>query len=176
MKTFCKGAQAGFTFIEAVMVLLIIGILSTLGFGFIADNIKVFNIARDESVLFAELWTAVERVSRDTEGCNGLDVTVNSPTMVTLVNPDKAECANCADRSTTIVYRLNGTTLERKGGGFGVYYPLVRNVAVPAGESFIFDKSLQEKLTIQMTKTEGESSLTLKTVVRIKRDIAESVM
>jgi len=176
VKRFGENKQAGFTYIEAVMVFLIIGILSTIGFSFIADNMKVFNIARDESLLYAELWTAIERISRDTEGCNGLDVTINSPTMVTLVNLKKADCANCADNSTTIVYRLSGTTLERKGGGLGAYYPIARNIAIPLGESFIFDKALQEKFTIQMTKSEGDSSLTLKTVVRIKRDIAESVM
>jgi hypothetical protein len=96
--------------------------------------------------------------------------------MVTIINPDKADCPKCVDTSTTIVYRLNGTTLERKGGAFGDYYPLARNIDIPAGESFIFDKELQDKFTIQMTKTEGESSLTLKTVVYVRWHITESVM
>jgi len=142
--------------------------------GFMVDSAKIYRVVADEAAVYGELWPAMERITREIEECSPFDVTVNSPTMITLVNPRKTSCANCADRSPVITYRLNGAMLERMGSDTGIYYTLAENIFVPAGEGFIFAASAQ-KVIVQMTKREGGRAFNLRNVVHPGRDIVESV-
>ncbi len=165
-----RGKAFGFTLIEAIAVISIIGTLSVIGFGFVAHSAEIFVIVSNESKAYNELWVATEKMSRDIETADSL--TVSGVSELTIINSGKSGCANCVDKSPLVIYRLNGTTLERETA-LGIF-PLAVNITVPTGEAALFALS-GRLVNLSLTKTEGDISLTLRTSIYPNRDLSEVV-
>jgi len=164
--------KGGFTLIEAIITIVIISALSAIGFSFIADSADIFTIASDDAAVYGELWVAMEKIARDMETADPAQITVGSPTSITIVNPKKATCAACVDKATTITYALTGTVLSRTGTAT---VALADGISIPAGKTALFVKT-GNLITIQMTKTKGDISTTLATKVYPNMDLEEDII
>ncbi len=158
--------KGGFTLIEAIITLVIISSLSVIGFSFIADSADVFVIVSDDASVYSELWVAMEKISRDMETADPAQVTVNSPTSITIVNSKKATCAACVDKATSITYSLAGTVLSRAGTAT---VPLADGIT-----SVVFTK-IGSIISIQLAKTKGDVTVTLVTKVYPNVDLEEDI-
>lgn len=162
--------EQGFTIIEIVMTLVILGILGVMSMNFIATSSGIYKIASDEAKVYGELWVTTERITREIAESTCV---VDSGTQITITDTAKTSCTNCVDNGTTIIYRLNGTTLERNSNG-GTFYTMADNISITGASTAIFSQ-VGTLITVEMTKTEDNYSLTLKTIVNPNSAIVEDV-
>jgi len=163
-------SHSGFTMVEVIATMVILGILSVITMSFISDSAGIMNFVADEADIQNELWVAMERITRDAETGS---IVINSATSITIANAKRssANCPNCQDNATTITYSLTGTTLNRTGTGT---FPIADSITAPAGTIFSWAVPLKV-LKINMTKTEGDTSLTFMTTVTPNIDITEDI-
>ena len=125
------GDEKGFTLVEMVMVLVILGIISLMGFSFIESSVKTYIINNTEVKLVDETWVALNKIVREVYPADAATITApalplgattvtgSTLTFTTITShfptgfTAAANCPNCADNSTTISYSLNGTQLIR---------------------------------------------------------------
>lgn len=125
----------GFTMIEMIMVVIILGIIAVMGFQFVGSSATTYEFVTAEGKVASEAWIAMNKITREAAfsdlaygDVNNISVPafpVGAPTsdstltFSTITNNfptgwnAAANCANCVDHSTTISYTLNGTQLIR---------------------------------------------------------------
>lgn len=167
---------AGFTLVEIVMVLAILGILSVVTFGFAAKAGELYRLASDGEKAGSELWVTLEKISRELQ--HAAIVNEASGTRLVFTAPGKSSCGNCVDRSTSITYRWErGTTanpqltLYREGNLSGAH--------IVADNITDFNISLNPAtglVTIRITKTVGEQSITHTTIIHPDFRVSENLL
>ncbi len=166
---------AGFTLIETVIVIAILGILSVVTFGFAAKAGEMYRLASDGDKVGGELWVTLERITRELQ--HAAVVNEASGARLAFTDPSKSVCDNCVDRSTSIAYRWErGTspnpllTLYREGNLSGAH--------IVADNITDFDVSLipvSGLITIRITKRVGEHSITHTTTIHPDFRVTENI-
>ena len=132
----------GFTLIEAILVVIILGVIAMMGFMFIADSARTYQLVSAEGKLATEAWVALNRIARELSLADSQSISAPAapapPAATTAPTPSAAttstggtltfttitsnfpagwnsaaNCPNCADNSTSITYTLTGTQIIR---------------------------------------------------------------
>lgn len=162
--------SSGFTLVETVVVLVIMAALSAITFGFAASGADMYRTVSDGESVNVELSIALERMTRELKSAP--IITQASGARLAFIDPKKAVCANCVDKSTEIAYRwaeesTNGR-LYREGN--------ISGSRLMADNITGFNVSMapgSELITITITKTVGTNSMTLTTSVHPDPNIEE---
>lgn len=167
--------QSGFTLLETVTVIAILGILSVVTFGFAAKSGEMYRLASDGEKVGSELWVTLEKITRELQ--HAAIVSEASGARLSFTDLSKSLCGNCVDRSTSILYRWeNGTspnrqlTLYREGNLSGAH--IVADNITDFNVSIIPVSGL---ITIRITKTVGEQSVTHTTTIHPDFRVTENV-
>ena len=106
--------SAGFTFVEIIVSIVILGIVGSMAFIFIGDTTEIYGITTAQARLNDQLWVSMERISRELQYVDQVNITYPpDPTAtsdtITFNDASKALCdgsvANpCIDDSQTISY------------------------------------------------------------------------
>ncbi len=112
MRTAFAG-QKGFTLVEIVIVIVILGIVGGITFQFVALGVQAFKKSRDRKDLYDQGRLAMERMVRELR--DGYEVTDCTATSITFRVAHPAAFGVVDE----IKYQLNGTDLERVGDPSG---------------------------------------------------------
>jgi prepilin-type N-terminal cleavage/methylation domain-containing protein len=108
------GGQKGFTLIEIVMVIVILGVIGAFTFQFVAHGVQAFKKSSTRKDLYDQGRLALERMVRELRDAK--EVTGSAGSSITF---KKAHPAQAADNTEEIKFELNGTNLERVGDPSG---------------------------------------------------------
>jgi len=98
----------GFTLIEMIMTIVVLGILGVFTFAFFGNYMSTYTQMRDRRNMHQEAVYIIERITRELR--DATTVTSTSPLSFQIPSPGTP-----ADTSTTITYTLSGTQLTRTG-------------------------------------------------------------
>ena len=104
------GGQKGFTLIEIVMVIVILGVIGAFTFQFVAHGVQAFKKSSARKDLYDQGRLALERMVRELRDAK--QVIGSSTDTITF---KKAHPHQAADYIEEIKFQLNGTDLERVG-------------------------------------------------------------
>ncbi|OGP49906.1 MAG: hypothetical protein A2Y79_02905 [Deltaproteobacteria bacterium RBG_13_43_22] len=108
----------GFTMIELIISIVIMGILGVFTFSFLGDSMGAYVRVKDHKILYDEARIAMERMAIEIQNSSRSSITIGTSS-ITFDQPSSI---------WNIRYRLNGSTLERMVGIIG-YYPIADNVS-----------------------------------------------
>jgi len=149
----------GFTLIEIIMVISILGILSLISFAFMGRTASTYQMATSQGKMNGELWVAMERIVRELQ-YTGLPANITAPALGgtgTTLTFTKPACTICQDTATSVTYTLSGTQILRTTA------TLANQVLADGITAFTVTRTAtpQNVVTITITKTDGSESLTL---------------
>jgi prepilin-type N-terminal cleavage/methylation domain-containing protein len=119
--------DGGFTLIEAVIVIVILGVIAVMGFSFVVSSADTYQMVTAEGRVATEVYSAMNRLTRELQFSDVLNVTTPAQTVdgtsaassslafttITSNFPTgwnaAVNCGNCVDNSTSITYSLNGS-------------------------------------------------------------------
>ena len=104
------GGQKGYTLVEIVMVIVILGVIGAFTFQFVAHGVQAFKKSSARKDLYDQGRLALERMVRELRDAK--EVTGSTGSSVTF---KKAHPSQAADNTEEIKFQLNGTNLERVG-------------------------------------------------------------
>ena len=162
----------GFTLIEIIIVIIVLGVLSVFGFSFISTAVHTYSMMEKQKSLFDQAAMAMERISRELRDAKSISspASGNSGSTLTFTKSN----GTLQDSDTNISFRLPGTStvLERNStgagggggggggsGGGGNTVDLADNVS-----AFTVTNSSNE-ITITLTLESGEASITLQSYI-----------
>jgi prepilin-type N-terminal cleavage/methylation domain-containing protein len=108
------GGQKGFTLVEIVMVIVILGVIGAFTFQFVAHGVQAFKKSSARKDLYDQGRLALERMVRELRDTK--EVTGSASSSITF---KKAHPGQAADNIEEIKFELNGTNLERVGDPSG---------------------------------------------------------
>lgn len=175
MMLFRRNFVAGFTLLETVVVIVILGILSVVTFGFAAKAGEMYRLTSDGDEVASELWVSLERITRELQ--QAAIVQEASGARLTFTDLSKSSCGNCVDKSTLITYRWEiGTqgnrqfALYREGNLSGAHI-----VADNITDFDVSSNQVSGLITIRITKTAGGQSITHSTTIHPDSRVTETV-
>ena len=164
----------GFTLIEIIIVIIVLGVLSVFGFSFISTAIHTYSKMEKQKSLFDQATMVMERISRELRDAESITTPITTPgdseesgpiltftkSHYTLEEED--------DETDVITFRLSDSTLERDGSTTDV--PLADNVSIfTAARVTTFDpddKVILDEITITLTLQEtGAGEVTLRSYI-----------
>jgi len=161
--------------LETVIVVVILGILSVVTFGFAANAGGLYRIVADGEKAGGELWVTLERITRELQ--HAAIIHEASGARLVFTDPAKSLCGNCVDKSTTITYRWErGTTgnqlftLYREGNLSGAH--IVADNITDFNVSII---PISDLITIRIAETVGEQSITHTTTIHPDFRVTENI-
>ena len=104
----------GFTLIEMIITIVVLGILGVFTFTFFGDYMNTYTQMRNRRSDHQEALYIIERITREFRNANNATVTCATPFVFTLPTGGTP-----ADSSTTITYTRSGTELYRNGNSSG---------------------------------------------------------
>jgi len=108
------GGQKGFTLVEMVMVIVILGVIGAFTFQFVAHGVLAFKKSSSRKDLYDQGRLALERMVRELRDTK--EVTGSASSSITF---KKAHPAQAADNTEEIKYELVGNELKRIGDPAG---------------------------------------------------------
>lgn len=165
--------QHGFTLIELITVIVIVGIMGGLTFAFLSSGANTYRLVAGQQALHSEAWVAVERMMREVQSAippQAIPPAAPRLTPVTLpvaggtggtlafedVNKtDPVLCAKCVDKSTAITYSLTGNKLNRTGNISGSH-PIASGVT-----GFMVRHDSNGMVSVQLTLADSSGAVTL---------------
>jgi prepilin-type N-terminal cleavage/methylation domain-containing protein len=122
-RSFISSRSAGFTLIEVVITLIVIGVLATIGATIMSSGFRSYFLGREIAQDDAQGRLALERMARELRTVRGTaDLTIAVGNQVSFIDVD----------GNSIAYRRNAgaSQLERSQTGVaGTYQPLADNVS-----------------------------------------------
>jgi prepilin-type N-terminal cleavage/methylation domain-containing protein len=112
----------GFTLVEIIMVIVLLGIMGVITFQVVFSGVETFVRARDRKELYDQGRLALERMIREVRAASQIAYPAagSSGTYLNFTRATYAYAAGAPlDTSLNITYQLNGTMLERVGSGSG---------------------------------------------------------
>lgn len=159
---FKKLRVRGFTFIEVVIVIVILSIVSSITIYFLAGSVKTFAMMVNQKSLSDEARLALERMCRDIRDARGILAPASGTSGNTIIfQRSHATFGDLAGE--TISFRLNGTNLEKVKTSPGTTIPLASNVS-----SFMVTRGIggNDEITLSLTLSLGTGeNATLETKV-----------
>ncbi|MEA1929258.1 MAG: type II secretion system protein [Candidatus Auribacterota bacterium] len=98
--------QRGFTLLEVVLVIVIMGILSVISFEFFTGSVRVYTVARANTTLYQMGRNALRRILREARSAAGCSLS-GSELVLSNIQPTPL------DDATTLRYVLDGEVLLR---------------------------------------------------------------
>lgn len=159
---FKKLRDRGFTFIEVVIVIVILSIVSSITIYFLAGSVKTYVVMVNQKRLSDEARLALERMCRDIRDARGILAPASGTSGNTIIfQRSHSTFGDLAGE--TISFRLNGTTLEKVKTSPGTTIPLASNVS-----SFMVTRGVvgNDEITLSLTLSLGTGeNATLETKV-----------
>ena len=140
----------GFTLIEIIVVVVVMGILGAFGFHFVSTSIHTYSIMEKQKSLFDQATMVMERISRELRDAESITTATGSTLEFTKSH------GTDEDSDTSISFELSGTTLQRLGTDT---VTLADNV-----DTFTVSNSSNE-ITITLTLESGEANITLQSYI-----------
>lgn len=147
----------GFTLIEIIMVISILGVLSLISFAFLGRTADTYQMASSQGKMNGELWVGMERMVRELQYTNAA-ANITAPALGatgSTLTFTKPACAICQDTSTAVSYTLTGTQLLRTTA------TMANQIVADGITAFSVARTAQNVLTITLTKTDGSNSMTM---------------
>jgi prepilin-type N-terminal cleavage/methylation domain-containing protein len=151
------GGQKGFTLIEIVMVIVILGVIGAFTFQFVAHGVQAFKKSSARKDLYDQGRLALERMVRELRDTK--EVTDSSASSVTF---KKAHPAQAADNIEEVKFELVGTDLKRVGDPSGT--PVTAVLASNVNSFQVTGAGCCSVVTVDNTSsgsTDGGSSITV---------------
>lgn len=144
--------QHGFTLIELIMVIVILGIIAGLGGYLLTAGIRAFYTGQEITVASQRMNMAFDRINRDLRGASR--ASVNIPIASTLTFTDS--------NGNAISYTLAGTTIMRQQNG-GTLRALIGNISALTFSSPTINGA--NYVTINVTMTRGGGTFASRTSI-----------
>lgn len=145
----------GFTLIEIIMVIIVLGVLSIFGFRFLSTSIHTYSMMEKQKGLFDQATMVMERISRELRDANIVSCPESYILTFTKSHRDPPQ-----DVTYDIIFQLpvGTTTLERVGDST---VNLADNVQL---NGFTVTNSSNE-ITISLTLESGDANITLQSYI-----------
>jgi prepilin-type N-terminal cleavage/methylation domain-containing protein len=148
----------GFTLIEAIMVITILGVISLVSLRFFSWTIDTYTILKEQKVVYDEAALALERMSREIRDAKSIQLTTGNKIRIW-----KAYTTPL-DSNLYVTFALNGTNLQR-GSRATDSDPTSYNTLASNCTSFSVSNSSNEiSLTLTLA-VPGKSSVTLQSKI-----------
>ena len=148
-------ADSGFTLIEMISVIVVLAIVSIFGFSFLFNSAQTYFALKNQSILYSEAATALERMSREIRDARS----ISTPASGSSDNKIRVfkNTATPQDANLYVTFALNGTALQRGSNSAdadpATYYNLAANCS-----SFTVTNSANEiLLTFTLSRATGET-------------------
>ncbi len=157
----------GFTLIEAVITLIVVGVLATIGATVLSGGFRNYFLGREIAQDDAQGRLALERMSRELHAVRSTaDLNIGTQNQVSFTDLS----------GNAIAYRLNAASqIERSQNG-GLYQPLADNVSALTitylhndgvnAESYTGSSALVYYITVALTVKTSNVNLTYRTTVK----------
>lgn len=155
--------KRGFTLIEFVVVIVILGLIASVGSQMLVQGFKSQNSSRDITVSDWQARIILERISRELQWIRSnraADLTISPTTSITFIDAD----------GDTVIYALSGTSLTRQENG-GTAQVLADNVSAltfsyqDSSVATTATVTSVRYITVDFTITQGDVLRSYKTTV-----------
>jgi prepilin-type N-terminal cleavage/methylation domain-containing protein len=109
-------SNKGFTLIEIVTVIVVLGILSVFTFSFIDNAVKTYMIGSKQRMLYQEASYIMERISRELRDAESVTYSAFVPNSVYFYKRDLST-SNILDKNRCVLFRKDGNNLYRFSTG-----------------------------------------------------------
>jgi prepilin-type N-terminal cleavage/methylation domain-containing protein len=164
---FCTSRSQGFTLIEIIVVIVIIGILATIAATIIMQGVSMYSVGESRSNALYQARFAMERMSREIrEIRSNTAADIPAMTGTTLLYNDI--------NGLQLGFRLNAGNIERTEDNGTTWQTLAINITGPGGNIFTYldntgavtaSESSLWLVQIQVTATQGTESINMQTTV-----------
>ena len=158
----------GFTLIEIIIVIIVLGVLSIFGFSFLSTAIHTYSMMEKQKSLFDQATMVMERISRELRDAKSISAPTSGGSGSTLTFTKSHGTPQDSD-TEDISFQLSGTTLQRVGTDT---VNLADNVKVSSGflveriTTFDSGEVILEEITITLTLEEAEAGdITLRSYI-----------
>ncbi len=128
VREFKDSGERGFTFIEVVIVIVILSIISSITLYFLVSSIKTYTMMVNQKNLWDEARLALEKMCRDIRDAQQI-LFPASGTSGNMITFQRSHATFGDTGGETISFRLNGTTLEKVKTSPPVISPLASNIS-----------------------------------------------
>lgn len=126
-----KNRQKGFTLIEIIVTLIVVGILASIAGMGIVPATRSYLFSRDASAMAQKAQAAYARMGRTLLNISDINSSNTNATQLE-VTIDRQTAA-----SVTETFLFSGNTLSLQTGGSGPFYPLLDNLANTSGFTYL---------------------------------------
>jgi prepilin-type N-terminal cleavage/methylation domain-containing protein len=157
----------GFTLIEIIIVIIVLGVLSVFGFSFISTAVNTYSKMEKQKSLFDQAVMAMERISRELRDANSISSPANPGDSGSTLTFTKSHGTPQETSTYVITFQLSDTTLQRIGSTTPATVDLADNVKVSSG--FLVERGTspdEDEITITLILEEaGGENITLRTCI-----------
>lgn len=157
----------GFTLIEIIIVIIVLGVLSVFGFSFISTAVHTYSKMEKQKSLFDQAVMAMERISRELRDANSISSPANPGDSGSTLTFTKSHGTPQETSTYDITFQLSDTTLQRIGSTTPAAVDLADNVKVSSG--FLVERGTspdEDEITITLILEEaGGENITLRTCI-----------
>jgi prepilin-type N-terminal cleavage/methylation domain-containing protein len=146
--------EKGLTFVEIIVVIVIMGILSLFTFQFLGDGIETYLLISGQEDLFSEARLAMDRMTREIRDANTITSVLAGEIQFV------KEHQSGLDTSGAVTFKKNSTDLQRLNSGTPGWFTLAGNVKTFT----VTDNANEIALSVTVGKT-GQEDIVLETKV-----------
>lgn len=150
----------GFTLIEIITVIVVLGILSVFTFSFIDNAVKTYMIGSKQRMLYQEASYAMERITRELRDANSALILDAGSDNSSLSLSSQTRPAKM-DNNPTIQFQRSGNTIVRTGTGSQVLGNNVTQFKVDVDPAHCFPFSVSSWYLCSGADPKGILSITL---------------